>query len=616
MRRVLAITFAILTVSFPAIGWAAIASPAPRLQASLSRTAVAAGETVELHLRTTADATEAPDLSPLEDDFEILGVSEVSRTSIVNGRYDQSREWVVRLLPLREGVSEVPAVSLGGDPATASAPQAIHRSAAPTATPGYEDQRTQGSARPVAFVEASVDQDSPYVQGQVLLRVKILSTEPIVSGRMSEVEVEGALVEQVGDDRSYKTTRGGQEYRVFERSFALFPQRSGELEIGPVAFDGLVRDDARRRNARRRRSSGSVFGGSLFAELEAMMGDDFFGPRGQPVRAQSESLVLDVRPRPADAGGRWWLPAEKVTLSEEWDADPETLTVGEQATRTLIVRALGVSRDQIPELELPEVAGLKQYREPADEQTVHTDRGLGALEAQKTVLIATEPGNYVLPEVQLEWWDTSAERLRVATLPERRIRVVAAAGDSHPATAAVAPLEIGGSRPEAPAAAAATDGGREAVRGLSSWSAAAAIAAALALAALSSFAWLRRRGRRAGDSGRSSRSDRVAKNTEASGAGVHAAERRLKRACREDDAAGALQAVRDIAATAADRLADPSLREEIERLQRARFGSAGEAWEGTALWDVYRRSSPAASGAGKRRAAPVLPSLYPSPTTH
>jgi hypothetical protein len=630
MRRIPSIAILITLIS--PLGWGAgAAASATRLEASLMRSEVPPGEPIVLRLRTRADSALSPDLAPLEADFEIVGLNQVLRTTIVNGRSERLQEWLVQLLPRHDGVSEIPPISLRGDPATASAVLSVAvrpgtRSPAALAA----DHDRAGSTSPATFVEVSVDETSPYVQGQVVLRVKIYSAEPILSGQLSAVRLESAAIERVGDDRRYETTRDGRDYRVIESTFAIFPQQSGELRIPPVVFEGRVRDAQGGARSRARGHSPSAFGGSLLDQLEAMMGGGFGPSRidglpgrgGRLVRIRSDELVLDVRPRPAEAGDHWWLPAKALKLSEEWDSEPDTLVVGEQVTRSLIIQALGVAWNQIPEIALPEVAGLKQYREPSVDQKVETEDGLAAVKIQSTVVIPTEPGDYVLPEIEFEWWDTTADRARTATLPERRIHAVAAPGAS---TDTFADLPGAGARTP-PGNDSGSGGAKSGVsesrasEGLSSLGRGVLIASGMLLASALGFAVVRRRqsiaARAPADAGATAGATTAKK--------MRDVERSLKRACRDGDAAAALRALREIFAprgsgerssgpvTFAEHPQDTSLSGAVAELQRARFAREGaNEWDGEALWQAYRRSQSSQAKPEGGAAQSALPSLYP-----
>lgn len=625
-RRVALLLCTILALAIAAPASLAAQPASAPLEAALSRNRVALDETFELVLRATGDTSGAPDLAPLERDYHVGGVNRLSRTTISNGKLSRHQEWRVQLRARSEGRFTIPPIEIPGVAGSASAPLTVEVVAAArrrgpgTATP---PPATQGA--PSVFVEAEVDRDTPYVQGQVLLRVRIASDRPVLSGSLTEPQVAGASVERMGDDRNYEETIGGRPHRIIEREYAIFPQQSGELRIPPISFEGRVHAPSAQRGRARPRN-GRGFGGSIFDQLEGMMGDGFFAPRGLGVRAQTEELVLDVQPRPEDATGRWWLPAEHLKLSEEWDREPETLQVGEQVTRKFVIQAFGVSRDQIPEIELPEVSGVKQYPEPVSDQTVRTEDGLASIKVQKTVMIATEPGEVVLPAIEFAWWDTSEDRERIASLPERRIRVVAAGAELAGATTPRTASGDAGAAPEPKAAIPATDtsaaaesvvAASQGEKGRGLW---IALFLGLVLAgSIATYALLRRR------AGRSAPAPRAAEPAKQR---LRNAERALARACSANDAEAAARALCEIDAARspeascaspgafAERFGDATLRAAVASLQAARFSAGNDvSWSGAALGEAYGRIRRAPS----ERAAvvdEVLPSLYPSARPH
>jgi hypothetical protein len=600
----------------------------PQLEAEVGRSDIALGESFVLRLRLSGNGSDTPELLPLETDFHVLDVQQLARTVIVNGTLEQYREWRVQLSPRRAGAVEVPAIGLRASTAAASDPIPIDVAANGEAVPSHPLESITSGDNPSIFVEASVDDASPYVQAQVLLHVRIHSEASLLSGRLADPQAAGASVERVGEDKSYERTIGGRRYRVIEREFAIFPQQSGALVIPPIAFEGRLPDAAATLNrgiGRMPRPSG--FGGSLFDDLEAMMGGDFFGPRGRSVRLQSDAVTMNVRPRPQDADGRWWLPATALDVVEEWDGEPDVIEMGDQLTRSLTIRALGVSREQLPELELPDVAGLKQYREPVVDETVRMRDGVASVKSQKTVLIPAAPGEYVLPAVELEWWDTNEDSAKVARVPERRILVVA--GDDQIAAAAIP----SGSSSEPPPNTVAPSLQESAMvtetepglgGGVATWGKNEAHRvwmgiAGGALALFSLFYLRRRRGTRSEGDGRAG----VSIAGSARRRQKHA-ERMLEHACRANDPSAAAQALTALAGALwsdakitnpcvfAERYANVEVARAIEGLNRARFApDDATVWIGESLWSAYRRSRRTTTDRPAPPRSEVLPALYP-----
>ena len=80
----------------------------------------------------------------------------------------------------------------------------------------------------------------------------------------------------------------------------------------------------------------------------------------------------------------------------------------------------------IEEPHWPPLENTRIY--PDQPQGISRDDGqwvLGHKEFRYAV-VPEQPGELVLPEIRLDWWDTVADRQRTAVLPEHRIQVAAA----------------------------------------------------------------------------------------------------------------------------------------------------------------------------------------------
>src|SRR5262249_8855403 len=151
---------------------------------------------------------------------------------------------------------------------------------------------------------------------------------------------------KLGQDAYYNADVAGRRYRVWERRYALTPEKSGTLTLPALAFHGHAIDPA---------------------DINS-----FFN-RGRAVAARSEALSLDVRPRPAASGSDAWLPARAVELSAQGVDAQGPARVGEPLTLTLHVRAQGLSFEQLPDLKLPAIDGADVY--PDKTTTQNRDDG-------------------------------------------------------------------------------------------------------------------------------------------------------------------------------------------------------------------------------------------------
>ncbi|MEZ5581408.1 MAG: hypothetical protein R3F37_00205 [Candidatus Competibacteraceae bacterium] len=94
------------------------------------------------------------------------------------------------------------------------------------------------------MIEVQAEPADPYVQAQVQYTVRLLFAVPLLDGSLDAPQPANAVVERLGDDVSYETQRNGRRYRVIERRYALFAQRSG-ADDSALEFQGRVADNNR-----------------------------------------------------------------------------------------------------------------------------------------------------------------------------------------------------------------------------------------------------------------------------------------------------------------------------------------------------------------------------------
>ena len=394
MMRRLALLFAL----FALCGFAAEAVAATA-RAWLDRDTLQLGETVTLNVETDESASE-PDFGALDADFELIGRSSSSSVSIVNGRTTSTMLWAVGLRPKREGKLTIPALVVGNAKTQAIA---LTVGAAPViaaANPGDD-----------IFLEVTADPQIAYVQQQIRVTVKFFYAINLTDGAVEELALSDAVVQKLGQDRSYDAERSGRRYRVMERRYAVTGQKSGALQLPALNFRG-----------------------------RALSGNDpnalFFG-RGRAVTTRSEPVAIEIRPRPADSGTGPWLPAQSLQLQVDGGATTLQGRVGEPLTITVTTIAQGLGFEQLPELDLPAIDGAEIY---PDKSLTRSRENAGWVVGERTRKFAIVPkraGTLRVPAVSLAWWDTAGDKAATAQTADIAIEVAEAAAGT-PATAAPA----------------------------------------------------------------------------------------------------------------------------------------------------------------------------------
>lgn len=371
-----------------------------KVSATVDRVTIEQGETFLLTIQSD-DST--PELDVLEPFFNILGTSRSSKVSFINGAMSSLKEWLITLSPKNTGVSVIPSITVGKEKTQPIRIEVVKAKVLNAA---------QGAD---IFLEVSLDSNSPYVQSQVIYIARLFRAVEIREGSLTEPEINTAVVERMGEDVTFQTTRNQRRYHVTERQFALFPQKSGSMVIPPTVFDGQV----------------------LATQSSGQQANDPFNrffqqqQRTRRVQIKSDALTLDVLPQPTTFTGENWLPAKRVVLGESWSVEPPQFKVGEPITRTIKIQAVGQTGAQLPEFKDLPSDGIKQYVDQPKVETGVSDGSLVGIREEKFAIIPTTSGKLVLPELRLSWWDTVLDKEQLVTIPSRVI-------DVAPASASVA----------------------------------------------------------------------------------------------------------------------------------------------------------------------------------
>ena len=518
--------------------------------ASVDRSRLTLGESVELTLESS-DATQfgKPDLTPLNELFDVLGTRQVNRLSSEGA----NTRWIVSLQPRHSGYVVVPPLRLGE---LQSQPISLHVSEA-SAKSGSEQ------LSPV-FIDASLDQDSVYVQAQSILTLRIYHSVSLYDdSSLTPLEIADARVESLGEPRTYEQDIGGVRHGVIELRYAIFPQKSGTLTIPGQVFSATLVD----------RSSSN--------------GYMPFGPRpGRVTRVKSPEIPLNVKAKPASyPADAPWIPARALSLAEAWNPEPGQVKVGDSLTRSLMLKADGLSSAQLPPLPETRVDGLRRYPDQPQLGNETSERGLIGSREEREALVASKAGALQLPGVEVVWWNTHEDRLERTSLPGRSLEVSA-----DPAQAVEQPVQPQprGSADEAPS--------------LWLWQLTTLLLACTT--ALGFGLWWHAR-----------RQPAVLRNVQ-SGPSPRTLLDDLKRACLANDSQATRQALDAWARQQPETLADMAARfaplsEALDGLNGALYSEAGQHWQGRQLWEAIGSLPAAEKPADGGQENSTLPPLYP-----
>lgn len=578
---------------FAALGTLSLTASAA-VSAWLDPTQTGPGEAVQLILKHDGQTGKQPDLGPLKQDFDVLGRSTGSSIQIVNGTMSVQTEINLTLMPKHGGTLQVPALQWDGETTPALT---LTVSGNATATqPG--NVPASGSAH--VFLTVTLDQKQPYVQAADTLTVRLYTDQPLYQASLELQPSNDVLVQQLGQDSQTSATRDGRSYRVVERKYLLFPQRSGKIHLDGPVLNAEMQDDRSGNDPFGTNAFfGNVFGRNPFA---GMMNAT------KPLRVRADPLILDVRPRPASGTGHDWLPAQKVTLAESWQPDNGPFHVGDPITRHVHLSALGLTASQLPDLSvlMPLPDGLRAYPDQAKLDTGVQGDGVVGTRDQDIALIASRSGRYQIPPLHLYWWDTTRNQQREVELPARTLFVLPGSGGVAATATSAGPTAGTPLLPTSPSKLIA-----EQIRAPANphgyWL--SLVLGVLWLGTLTAW-WFSRRRRPPSSPDASRPTSTVA---------VADARKAFRQACHDDDPHAARRMLLDWARATwpsdpplglqalSDRLDDVESTSLLKQLDRACY--AGGTWTGKPLAETLTRLD--GNTKGRTAAPPGLAGLYP-----
>jgi hypothetical protein len=132
---------------------------------------------------------------------------------------------------------------------------------------------------------------------------------------------------------------------------------------------------------------------------------------------RTDEQRINVLPAPTTVNAGDWLPALNVSLSEHWSTSLDSLKVGEPITRSITIKADGLTAGQINPLHLAPIDGLTFYNDQAQTDDQKSANGVEGSRIETIAIVPTKAGHFTLPEIKLNWWDTKTNSIRTATLP-------------------------------------------------------------------------------------------------------------------------------------------------------------------------------------------------------
>ncbi|MDT0685305.1 BatD family protein [Autumnicola psychrophila] len=352
---------------------------------------------------------------PSFNGFRIIGGpnQSVSR-SIVNGKGSYSKTYTYFLQPESRGNLTIGQAEIEvDDKIYKTSPIDIEVTAA-------VEESESGSNTDIVASEnlhlvAEVSNGNPYLNEAITVVYKLYVSPSISVSNWSVIDDPkfSDFWSQNIDIRQLRAENGeykGQPYRyVVLRKTVLYPQKTGELDIEPLALSVSVDVPSERRD---------IFGSRIYRTVQKTVA--------------AGSRTIDVKPLPLEGK-----PADFTGAVGDFDFEvttsKKTLDASESLQATVEVRGNGnLKLFELPDLSVP--ASLEIYEPERSENVNTTLNGMQGSISKNYTIVPTRKGKYPVPALDFSYFDLDSETYKTITSEEILLEVeegpVAATGSS------------------------------------------------------------------------------------------------------------------------------------------------------------------------------------------
>jgi hypothetical protein len=383
---------------------------AKELNLSVDKKVLVEGDTLTLTLEYDGDSNNQPDLSKLSKDFNIVSTSTSQQFSFVNGAASQIKKWSFGLRPLHKGKINIPAIKLDN-----LYSNSVDIEVKEMTDVAYVPDSRENTNAPYFEIKQEFDVKHPYVQQQVNFFVHIYDSIGLQNGAptiSADVQKDWIIVPLTDKPIVRQETINHKRMNIETYAFAAFPQKGGTLEVPQVSFEGFYVKDA-------------TFDFPNFDDDISFFGVNFHNVFGQqvPVRMKTKAQTIDVRPIPANSLSASWMPLNNLELSAKWDEKSKFKT-DEAITRTITLKATGMTESMLPKITFPEADGFKQYPEnpTVSEQIINGKIVTTAI--FNNVYIPQKSGRLTIPPLKMQWFNVDTQKLQITSIPQEVIDIL------------------------------------------------------------------------------------------------------------------------------------------------------------------------------------------------
>lgn len=348
--------------------------------------------------------------------FKVIPSGTTSSIQIINGRLETKKQYSYILIPQEEGDFTINPVSVfleGREYRSRALNIEIKKSGYAAPAPGFDpfqedaeeeepfEEPIQKETRPY-WITVKVSNSDPYVNEQVLYTFRFYTRVNVGTATLNLPEFIDFWSEEVVPEKKYYQTIGGRKHVVSEKVVALYPLKSGEIEIPETVLRIEVAENT---------------GRSLF-------NDPFFNMgrvRTRPKYLRARPIALNVKPLPSGRPDNFTNLVGQFGLSVNL-SNPE-IKMGESTTMSIELSGMGNIKDAVLPFN-PQLSAFKVYDDKPVTDTVRSEKGIQGTKSFKRALVPTQSGEFTIPTLTVSYFNPRTEQYESLESPALSVRVL------------------------------------------------------------------------------------------------------------------------------------------------------------------------------------------------
>ncbi len=361
------------------------------------------GKTTILIFESDEEIKTQPNLEIIEKDFKILGKSQSSNISVVNGVVNKKNKISYTLYPYQKGIFNIGPIEFDGQKFDSVQLKVVD-------TP--IQQTNTHTSQPVSIKFETKIMPSQIYEGQVALyQATITDENNLFDANLKTPLSNNFIFTPLNADKTYQITKDGKNQRVFERFFIVTPKNTGSFHIPPAQLSGIVPETAKKQNQ------------DIMADFFNFPFDFQFHSNGmKPLYFNSNETSIEILSKPTDWKG-WWFPSNKAEILEEYTM-PDKIYLGDVIERKITLKASNIDNAKLPLLEHPKGNDLSVFANQEERFSEFKDNEILSIENRSFVLSFQKEGKQTIPAIHIKYFNTQSKSEEILTLPAKEVEIL------------------------------------------------------------------------------------------------------------------------------------------------------------------------------------------------